>query len=311
MRIFYICGKGGTGKTAITAALSKLFTSRGGVLCIAIDQPDQLASYFGCNKLQSEPHKIEDKLFAVHLDRQKCLDDFIKSYTKISFITNWILDHPAYPYVSAVAPGLREFLILDSIRIFSEKYPSKPWRTIIVDTPAAGHSAHLLQIPGPFAAALKLGPLRSRIHKTEKLLRSSQTVKYVLTATPDELPLNEAIEFSYFIKTQLKQDPWAIILNKSEIQSLCICEEELEILSSREEPLASILIKHIGNTAYDEMLSAIRFGNSRAAISNQYAKKITQSFSCPLFTIPYFSIADSIKLASQIMNLLKTEGFHE
>jgi anion-transporting ArsA/GET3 family ATPase len=284
--IIFVCGKGGVGKTTITAALALSLKMKGAVLCVAVDQPEMLARNLHCNTPGFEPEEAIPGIWTVHLDRQKCLDDFIVNYFRINLLARWILENPVYPYLAAVAPGIREFLILDRIRQFSEASPLVPWITIIVDAPATGHSINLFNTPTPLAAALKLGPLRSRILKSETMWTSPQSSQFVLVTVPEDLPVQESIEFSQYLLDRLGRRVEYLFVNRYD--AIRLPRNMNEIMSGLKQFTSGgkMISSDENNIGFDSIRDSIQFLLTRQSVCRHYLQLLRMTLSCPSSVIP-------------------------
>ncbi len=305
--VHFICGKGGVGKTIITAARGVSDSRHGGVLCVTIDQPETLAHYLGRTALRFEPEEIQPGIWAVHLDRQKCLDDFIVGYFKFGILTHRILDHPVYPYISTVVPGIREYLVLDRIRILARPSPSRPWHTIIVDTPATGHGLHLFNLSAPLAAALKLGPLRNRIIKTEKMLKDPDQSRFTLVTIPAETPVQESLDFADALQLQLDRTPHRLIINRFEQFRLPRNIDSL--LEAFPRAFRDCGIPH--SDIPENLETAVSFIRFLRRTQNKYMRILRNHFLCPEVVVPFFPETDDQRICREIARVLReTEDKH-
>ena len=65
---------------------------------------------------------------------------------------------------------------------------------MILDAPASGHAAGLLDVPRTVAGVARVGPVRKRADSLTALLEDPQRTRVVLVSTPDELPVSETLE---------------------------------------------------------------------------------------------------------------------
>ncbi|MBN1356370.1 ArsA family ATPase [bacterium] len=309
MRIRFICGKGGVGKSAVAAALTQAYAHSGGALCVAIDQPDSLTRFLDSPSLPEEPVRIRNGLWAVHLDRQRCLDDFVLRYFKIRFVSRWILDHPLYPYITAVAPGIWEYLILDRIRNLAE--PNMPWKTIIVDTPATGHGVHLLNIATPLAAALKLGPMRFRILRTEQMLQDPARTQIILVTIPAELPLSEMTQLTDLIRDHLNMSIHSIIINRHEMFSIPPnLKSILKTIESDAEAAGDFLVGFRSRHAdcdLNSALSAARFLDRKHLAEKRHIQKLSSLYRERKIVLPDFADSSPLLVSTAIQPFFNPE----
>lgn len=214
MVVNFVCGKGGVGKTTVTAALADYYAKRAPVLVVSIDHPEHLAECLNAPALTGLPGKLGSNLFGVHLDRQDVLENFLSRFLRLKSLSGKIVHHPAFPYLSSVAPGIREFLILDRIREFSSVTKRNPWKTVLIDTPATGHAIQLLNLPNQLTTLLKRGPLRSRLQKIINLLQDPEKTGVILVTIPGESPVHETIELHKTFTEKLSIQVSSLVINR-------------------------------------------------------------------------------------------------
>lgn len=203
-------GKGGVGKTSMSAATSLRFADdfvkrrvNEKILIFTTDPAPSLADSFG-QKIGSEPTAIEGvkNLFAMEIDAKKVLEEFKKEYGEdildILQQGTYLADEEAEEIFSLDIPGLDEVMGLKKITDFME---SKEYGLYIVDTAPTGHTLRLLSLPELLDDWIKfLGGLRwkyhamvrqfareERVEKADKfLLEMKKTVKRVRELLQDE-----------------------------------------------------------------------------------------------------------------------------
>ena len=65
----------------------------------------------------------------------------------------------------------------------------------IVDAPATGHALAMLRSPSTFAAVARVGPVGRHAATIDRSLRNPKHTGVVTAALPEEMPVNETVEF--------------------------------------------------------------------------------------------------------------------
>ena len=282
--ISFICGKGGVGKSTLAAAFSMHHATQGGALCVSIDSPDFLSGLFHQPVPSMHPMQIQSGLWIVHLNQQPILNQFLAHNIKFGLLSRWILQHPLYPYISAIVPGIRELLVLEKIYEFSQSNFDSKWHQIFVDTPASGHILHLLRVPAGLRTLFKLGPLAKIISQVEKMLAHPDT-KLLLTALPEEIPVQETIEliqkFSWNDGPKINQ----VILNRAILQNLpgswsATLNKLTHLMTSQSLPISITQKKMIRNN--------LKLYESMATRTRKYKQLLHSCFNDQVTLIPEF-----------------------
>lgn len=151
--IIFIGGKGGVGKTTISASMaSKLAKENKKTLIISTDPAHSLGDVFKL-KLSSKPKKINDFLDAIELNPDDITNEHFKNiqitleaYTKPEMYHK-IKEHLE---LSKQSPGASEAAMLESIcKLITQK---SDYEHIIFDTAPTGHTIRLLILPSLMSA---------------------------------------------------------------------------------------------------------------------------------------------------------------
>ena len=142
MRILFYTGKGGVGKTTISAVTGN-FLARNGqkVLVMSTDQAHSLEDYF-VKKLSSEPKEIYKNLYAMEIDP---VEEGAKVWTNMQQYIKEIIYKKANYGIEAdealMFPGFDEiFALLYILKVYEEK----KYDVLIVDCAPTGQSLSML-----------------------------------------------------------------------------------------------------------------------------------------------------------------------
>ena len=136
-------GKGGTGKTTLSAAASVYYAKKGkNTLIASIDPAHSLSDCFGIH-LSSEPAKITKNLYGVEIDAKNALkrNRFLIKHIHAVMKNLGIHDID----VLETLPGIDELMAYDMLVEFIE---NGKYDQIVLDTAPSGHALRFLSIPG-------------------------------------------------------------------------------------------------------------------------------------------------------------------
>src|SRR5437762_531564 len=157
-RLVVVAGKGGAGKTPVTAAHAHAATAGGRrVLAVEVGR-GPLGLLLGGTRLGSAPMRVTAGLAAASLEPEVLLGDFVEGVLRFRILARRLLESTSFQVLAAAAPGLGEFLVLHRLLGWVEaRRRGRPvYDLVVVDAPASGHSLPLL------AAPHTLGALASR-----------------------------------------------------------------------------------------------------------------------------------------------------
>ena len=303
MILRFVSGKGGVGKTIIASALAETYSKSHKTLVVSLDQPELMAKYLDCPIAQNEPFEIEQNLWILNLDKDKCLNDFIRKFLKVGIVRKWIFEHPLYPFISASAPGLKEFLVLDRLVGFVYKSHTTKWDNIIIDTPATGHLLNLLSITRGLKSALRFGPLRQNILKIEETLRNRDITQFILVTIPDYAPIEETFDMYTFIHNELQMHVGSIILNMFPYKP-----PQLSLQTTTNELHPSILkffSKHFDHKTIKAIVSYLSDDYQHYSFAETMKQILLKKISnISFYEVPKFDMETEYLLTKQIANHL-------
>lgn len=164
MRVIFYTGKGGVGKTSVSAATACRLAAQGKkVLVMSTDQAHSLGDAFGM-ELTGEPLQIRENLYALEIN---VVSESEKAWGKLHGYLKELLTSHAQNGLEAeellVFPGLEELFSLFKIL---EMSPNQRFDVIIIDCAPTGETLSLLKFPEQFGNLLHtVLPMKRQIVK--------------------------------------------------------------------------------------------------------------------------------------------------
>jgi arsenite-transporting ATPase len=226
-RVVLVTGKGGVGKTTVTAALARV-AARAGKRVLAAEisyesqRPDDehaaphdaasaardaaasspLAAAFGTEPFVDEPRRIESlgthggiwgarmSPFAGHVQ-------FLRDNLPVRLLADAAMRSAAVRRFFSAAPTLAELgIVYRLLDLLDRTRPGggPEWDVMLCDLPATGHALALAQVPQTLADVIRAGPIHTAAERGLTLLRDPERTTSVLVTLPEPLPVSEAIE---------------------------------------------------------------------------------------------------------------------
>ncbi|MEY2957600.1 MAG: hypothetical protein RLZZ01_168, partial [Actinomycetota bacterium] len=143
-----VAGKGGVGKTTVTAVLARAASEAGRrVLVVELDGKPTLDHLLA----GSSPSRIEVR----HLSAAGALEEYLLDHG-FGRIAKRLAASGVIDVVGTAAPGIDDLVVLGKIRQFEQ---SGRWDVILVDGPAAGHAVTFLTGAAGLLEAAPSGPI--------------------------------------------------------------------------------------------------------------------------------------------------------
>jgi arsenite-transporting ATPase len=197
-----VTGKGGVGKTTVTASLARFAASRGKrVLCAEMAgdpaASSALADALGVDHLDIEPVTVSDNIKAVLLAPHLGHTKFLRDVLPMKLLADAAMRSAAIRRFLAAAPTFPEmgvlYRLLDLVRM-KRKDGSDEHELIIVDLPATGHALALAQIPASLLRIIPSGPIAAAVREGLDLLTDKERTGAIVVTLPETLPVSEALE---------------------------------------------------------------------------------------------------------------------
>jgi anion-transporting ArsA/GET3 family ATPase len=216
VKIHFVTGKGGVGKSTVAAALAQKYSTQGlKTLLVELGEHSFYSDFFDIPALNFQPQKSPLGFDLALWNGQDCLRDYAKHLIKIEGLYQIFFENPVSRALINVAPGLKELAILGKITSGAPRSvgPKIDYDIIVVDAFASGHFMALLKAPFGFSEAIKFGPMGEQTRGILASLKNPEITKYTVVVNPEELPAIEGMELAQdiFSLIQIKCD---LLINK-------------------------------------------------------------------------------------------------
>jgi len=192
-----VVGKGGVGKSTLTAALALASASRGlRTLAIEFGGSGGLARLFGQEPAPvGKPSMAQPRLTLLALEGDEALAEYLRMVIPIKRVLSVVFSSRLYSVFVAGAPGLKELMTVGKVWYEADRRRGggEPvWQRIFVDAGASGHSLQYLQMPSAATAAFRSGLVHREAARVQARLADPERTCVHVVATPEEMPVTEA-----------------------------------------------------------------------------------------------------------------------
>jgi anion-transporting ArsA/GET3 family ATPase len=203
-RLVVVTGKGGAGKTTVAAALGLMAAGHGRrvVLC-EVGGHDRLP-------------ELVPELTTVSVDPEQAKREWLHYQLKSRTLAGVLGGSNLFQYLTAAAPGLTELVTIGKVWDLAQLEPRAGGPTYdlaIVDAPATGHGLAMLRAPSTYASIARVGPVGRHAQRIESFLGDPAQTGVISVALPEEMPVNETVEFERALRRELNIEVDAIVVN--------------------------------------------------------------------------------------------------
>ena len=205
-RLVLVSGKGGVGKSAVSAGLALLAQRRGlRVLAMEMGSPGGLSAHFGTGPLEFEPTELRPGLHAMQMVRSDALLEYLSLQLNIKGLTRFGPLARAFDALATTAPGIREIITIGKA-IWEVR--EDRWDIVIADAPPTGQIGSFLRAPLTIAELVPSGRIRIQAEIMQEILRDPSVTGMFLVTLPEELPATETSEtISWLAKEDVVAPP--------------------------------------------------------------------------------------------------------
>ncbi len=218
-QLIFITGKGGVGKTALTAALSRSLAATGRrVLAVELSAGGSLARCFGREEAQYVPQEVSAGLHTCRLTPGECLHEYGHMKLKFRRFYRAVFENPFVRSLVSMTPGMEELLLLGKLGnvngAMARGQARAPWDIVVVDAPPTGQGTGLFALPTIILGAVSTGPLAKETRALQELLQDEQRTAILIVSAPEELAVNEALEQVTALRDDAHLPVRAIVANR-------------------------------------------------------------------------------------------------
>jgi anion-transporting ArsA/GET3 family ATPase len=288
-RLVIVAGKGGVGKTTVSAAFARMAAQHGlSTLIVEVEGKGGLAATFGGDDLRYDERVLipgggPGGAADVHA-RTLTPDDALLEYLAdhgLKRISKRLVQTGALDVASTAAPGIKDILILGKVKQLERLGEAD---LIVLDAPAAGHAVSFLMSARALLDAVRVGPVRAQAEDVLELLTDASRARVVLVTLPEETPVNEVVEtaFSLEDKVGLKLGPVVVNGVYAPMESLDV--DPAEVATAAGTTLRA------GEA--ESLRAAAQFRLRRQALQREQLDRLASALPLPQLRLPFIFKAD-------------------
>ena len=280
-RFLFVTGKGGVGKTTVTAALALSFAAKGKrVLCCASNAKERFSTLFGVPPVGAEIVPVAERVWAVNMEPGRAMEEYGMMILRSRTLYKAVFDNRYVRSFFRATPGLYEWAMLGKAWFHTTETRSDGsplYDIVLLDAPATGHGLDMLRVPKVIVDVVPPGILRRDADRAWEMFKDREQTGVIVVTLPEEMPVNETVELVAGVEGELHLHVEQIVVNGM-----------LPPLFSQEERRALRGPRVLDETAAgDAAVSAGMRRGTREEVQAQSLARLTHELKAPKVYLPY------------------------
>jgi len=277
-RLVIVAGKGGVGKTTISAAFARMAAQAGlSALVVEMEGKHGLAAAFGAPALSYEDQEVAPGVRARTLTPDLALLEYLDEHG-LKRISRRLTRTGTVDVVATAVPGIKDILVLGKVKQLEQRGDAD---LIILDAPAAGHAVTFLLSARALMDTVSAGPIRAQAEEVLAMLTDPARCRVMLVTLPEETPVNEAVETAFSLEDKVGVDLGPVVVNGlyPPVEGLDAEPAELPAVGGGPAEL------HPGEA--EALRAAARFRLARHRLQDEQLARLAEALPLPQLHVPW------------------------
>jgi anion-transporting ArsA/GET3 family ATPase len=297
-RLLIVTGKGGVGKSTVSAALAVAGARGGRRTCLVeVEGRQTFSRLFETPPWDFTERQFRPGLFGLSIDPEASLVEYLDMFYGARRLSRLMVGSTAVEFATAAAPGVKDVLLIGKVKEMERRRDADGhfhYDLIIVDAPPTGRIVNFLRAPEATTELVHVGPIRQQAQSLVDLLLDGERTHLQLVTLLEEMPVQETID-SISALRDLGVTIGPVLVNR-------VLHERFEGASRKalehnlDAPELRRLLADTGLTVDDETAAALRaLGEmhlQRLQLQERMRSRLAARLSLPRVELPYIYAED-------------------
>ncbi|HEV3401527.1 MAG TPA: ArsA-related P-loop ATPase [Acidimicrobiales bacterium] len=283
-RLVIVAGKGGVGKTTVSAALARMAARAGlSALVVEVEGKGGLATAFDAPDLDYDEQVLSPasgngtgtgEVRARTITPDEALVEYLEDHG-LRRLSRRLVRSGAVDVVATSTPGIKDILVLGKVKQLERDEAAD---LIVLDAPAAGHAVRFLMSAEGLLDAVSVGPIRDQAEDVLDMLTDSTRCQVLLVTLPEETPVNEVVETAYALEDKVGLSLGPVVVNG--------LYPVLDGLDTDPEAAAAAAGVSLRPSEADALRAAAAFRARRQELQAEQTARLAQALALPQLHLP-------------------------
>jgi anion-transporting ArsA/GET3 family ATPase len=293
--VLVIAGKGGVGKTTMSAAVARMAADVGKtVLIVELEGKSGITAAFGRRgDLGYEDEELwvgpatsgASEVRARRLTPDDALIEYLEDHG-LKRVSKRLARSGLLDVVATAIPGIRDVLVLGKVK---QLEMAEVADLIVVDAPATGHAVTFLTSARGMVDAARGGPLRTQAQGVVELLSDPARCRVLLVTVPEELPVSETVETAYTLEDKAGVQLGPVIVNACDPEPVGLDRPAAEVVAAARASGAAGADAEAGSMSPGHLAAleeARLFRLARHEVSAEQVERLLRELPLPHLIVP-------------------------
>jgi anion-transporting ArsA/GET3 family ATPase len=272
-RLVIVAGKGGVGKTTVSAALAVMAAKAGlDTLIVEVEGKSGLGAAFGRGELSYDEVQLAERVRARTITPDQALLEYLDDHG-MRRLSKRLTNTGVLDVVATAAPGIKDILVLGKVKQLERSGNAD---LIVLDAPAAGHAVTFLTSARGLLDAVRVGPVRTQAEEVQELLTDPARTQVLLVTLPEETPVNEAAETAARLRERVGVHLAPIVVNGL-YPTVSGIDAAVDLVGREDVPVDEV----------QPLLDAAAFRHARHELQQEQLARLADSLDLPQLQLPF------------------------
>jgi anion-transporting ArsA/GET3 family ATPase len=197
-RVVLVTGKGGVGKSSVSAAIAMAGARSGRrTALVEVEGRQTFSKLFATAPWDFDEREFRPSLFGLSIDPEASLTEYLEMFYGAKRISKLVVGSTAVEFATTAAPGIKDVLLIGKVKEMERRRTDDGrfhYDLIVVDCPPTGRIVNFLKAPDATTELVNVGPIRTQAQTLIDMLMDADRTKVVLATLLEEMPVTETIE---------------------------------------------------------------------------------------------------------------------